>query len=58
MSVRAIKSKYRACGRTDVPALGYEDANEEEGEEDACADPSVRCVGCAFVQVGLVYLTV
>lgn len=35
--------------RTDVPALGYEDANEEEGEEDGCADPSVCCVGRAFV---------
>ena len=47
----------RVCERTDIPALGYEDANEEEGEEDGCADPSVCCVGRAFVQVGLVYLT-
>ena len=47
----------RVYERTDVPALGYEDANEEEGEEYACADPSVCSVRRAFVQVGLVYLT-
>ena len=51
------KVKYRAFERTDIPALGYEYADEEEGEEDGCADPSVCCIRRTFVQVRLIYLT-
>ncbi len=39
---------------TDVPALSHEYADEEEGEEDGCSDPSVCSIWCCFVEVGLV----
>ena len=41
-----------------VPALRQHDAEEEEQEEHAGADPAVGCIWCGLVEVGLVYLQV
>ncbi len=49
-------ARWWKCGRTYVPSLREDYAEEEEDEKDASANPSVGCVGCAFVEVGLVYL--
>lgn len=49
-------SVFAGSWRTYVPSLREDYAEEEEDEEDAGADPSVGCVGGAFVEVGLVYL--
>lgn len=43
--------------RTDVPALGGDNAEKEEDKQDTGADPPVRSVGGRFVEVTLVYLS-
>jgi hypothetical protein len=43
-------------GRTDIPALGDKDAQEEDDQADAGADPAVEDVGGGFVEEGLVLL--
>ena len=44
--------------RTYVPALGKDDAQHEEDEEAAEANPSVEFEGGGFVEVALVYLEI
>lgn len=46
----------RKSWRTYVPSLREDYAEEEDHEEDAGANPSIGCVGGAFVELGLVYL--
>ena len=50
------KKHRRESRRTDIPALGQDYAEEEEGEENTGAYPSVGGVGGNFVKVALVYL--
>ncbi len=42
--------------RTDIPSLSKKDAQEEEEQGDAGADPSVQHKGRRLVQEGLVML--
>lgn len=42
--------------RTDIPALREKDAEEEEEEQDAGADPSVEDEGSRLIQECLVFL--
>jgi hypothetical protein len=56
----AMSECPRACielaKRTDVPALCDEYAQGEGDEKRSCAAPSVGCVWCGLVEIGLEHL--
>lgn len=41
---------------TDVPALGHQNAEEEEDKQDACTTPSVGRIWRNFIEVRLIHL--